>query len=63
MDIKNRRFARLARGKPLEQSRRSDLHISIKNCQHQTLKAESFQLVYKLYDLTPKEIKIVEGKD
>ncbi len=25
--------------------------------------AKTDQLVYKLYDLTPEEIKIVEGKD
>ena len=31
--------------------------------QIETLKSEIDQLVYKLYNLTPQEIKIVEGKD
>jgi len=40
---------------------------SLKNFQKQakvnSLEAEIDQLVYKLYDLTPEEIKIVEGKN
>jgi hypothetical protein len=34
-----------------------------KQAKVKTLEAEIDQLVYKLYDLTPEEIKIVEGKD
>ena len=34
-----------------------------KQAKVKALEAEIDQLVYKLYDLTPEEIKIVEGKD
>ena len=39
------------------------LRNTLKQAKAKDLEAEIDQLVYKLYDLTPEEIKIVEGKD